>query len=648
VQQLQLQPLSCFIAQIFAIIFVSRVLGWLAKKIGQPMVIAEITAGILLGPSALGVVAPELSAALFSEDSLSLMQIVSHLGLVLFMFLIGLELDPKLLRRAGHAPLVVAQATFLAPLGLGVLLALYLYPNWAKPGVPQATFAMFVGATLSSTAFPVLARILSERRLVRSRVGTLSIACAAIDDITAWCLLAFVVASTRARGLAGATATSLLALLYVAAMLAVVQPLLQRMAARFERGALSQNRLAAALLLLFLSSGATELIGIHALFGAFLAGAIIPRSGGLASAIGDRLGDTVVVVLMPLFFAYSGVRTEIGLLDSWAAWGTCGLVVAVACVGKLGAGAVAARFAAGLSWREATALGALMNTRGLMVLVVLNVGLDLGVIEPAFFSMMVVAAVITTLVATPIVDAVYPIEQHVRDLLATKRNAALQLPPRSGRICVLMCASEPSSVEALTALAQAFSPDPQAVNLHALAIRSPQVAPDPRAPANDSTTDGGAPAIKRMSFPSSDPAREICGIAEVKRADWVLLHRKDVSACDRLLGATTGHVANACECGVAILFGVLERTPRTILVLQTGSPGDGAAQEFAESLHAAEIRKETGPQGWAGMDFDLTVAGLPDEAHGRSVLDTLRRRDHPQGALVLVRGTKTSTPRRSV
>ena len=236
---------------------------------------------------------------------------------------------------------------------------------------------------MAVTAFPVLARILAERRLLRSRVGAVTIACAAAADVTAWCVLAFVVAVARASGHLDALVTTGFALGYVLFMLLVVRPLLVRLAARVNGAdGLSQNLAAAVLVLALVSSGATHLMGIHALFGAFLFGAVLPRDGGFARALAEKLEDLVIIVLVPLFFAYSGLRTEIGLLDSARDWAICGLIFLVGAAGKVGGGAIAARLS-GLSWRESGALGVLMNTRGLMGIIVLNIGLDLGVISPS-------------------------------------------------------------------------------------------------------------------------------------------------------------------------------------------------------------------------------------------------------------------------
>jgi Kef-type K+ transport system membrane component KefB len=293
------------------------VIGRAARKLGQPMVVAEITAGILLGPSVLGWLLPGVWAGLFAPESLELLHLVSNLGLVLFMFLIGLEFDPQLSRERVRAALLTSQAGLAIPLLLGVLLAFHLHAEYSEASVSRGAFALFLGVVLSLSAFPVMARILAERRLLRSRVGVVTITCAAIDDVIAWCLAAFVIAWARAKGLAEALSTTALAVAYVAAMILLVRPLLERLARRFSSSTeLGHDRIAAVMLLLFASSWATAMIGIHAMFGAFLFGAILPRDGGFAHALADKLEDVVIVVLLPLFFAYSGVRTQISLLDS--------------------------------------------------------------------------------------------------------------------------------------------------------------------------------------------------------------------------------------------------------------------------------------------------------------------------------------------
>lgn len=390
-------------AQAVLVIGTSRLLGVVLRPLGQPLVIAEVLAGIALGPSLLGVISPNTLTMFFPSSSLGTLGLVSQLGLVFFMFLIGLELEPALLRGLGKSALAISNTSIALPFALGAGMAAWLAPALSTPTVPLASFVLFLGVAMSITAFPVLARILSERGLIHTPVGALAITCAAIDDVTAWCLLALISAVVRATGLAGAAFTGLLAGLYCTAMWFVARPLLARLVLqRTDRRGISQRMVAFTVVLLLLSAMATEAIGIHALFGAFFLGVIIPREHGLAHGLRERLEDLVVVLLMPLFFAYSGLRTQIGLLDSPGAWATCGLLTLVAVVGKFGGATVAARLT-GQRWKDAMSVGVLMNTRGLMELVVLNIGLDLGVISPTVFTMMVLMALVTTMMTSPLV-----------------------------------------------------------------------------------------------------------------------------------------------------------------------------------------------------------------------------------------------------
>jgi Kef-type K+ transport system membrane component KefB len=406
---LTLSAVSLLLVQCITIIGVSRLLGWGMRKLGQPLVIAEVLAGILLGPSLLGWVAPGVMEMLFPASSMPVLKMLCQVGLILFMFLIGLKLDPKLLEGKGHASIIISHTSIVVPFALGSGAALWLYPRLSDPSVPFTSFLLFMGVAMSITAFPVLARILTERRLLNTRVGALAITCAAVDDVTAWCLLAFVVSIARASDVAHAALSTLITLLYIAFMLCAVRPFLARLGRRVaSREGLNQNVMALTLLLLLASSLVTELIGVHALFGAFLFGAIIPKEGGLARALAERLEDVAVVLLLPLFFAFSGLRTQVGLLNTGGHWALCGLIILLACVGKFGGGTVAARLT-GLRWREASAVGILMNTRGLMELIVLNIGLDLGVISPALFTMMVVMALVTTFLTTPILRLLHPL-----------------------------------------------------------------------------------------------------------------------------------------------------------------------------------------------------------------------------------------------
>jgi Kef-type K+ transport system membrane component KefB len=420
---LHFTTLTLLLAQIAAILLVSRALGLVARAFGQPLVIAEMIGGILLGPSLLGAVWPQGYATLFPASSMPVLQMLSQLGLVLFMFMVGLELDPTLLRGRQRASILISHTSIVFPFILGVGSAWLLRDSYKSASVELLPFALFLGIALSVTAFPVLARILSERGLMQSRVGAIAIACAAVDDVTAWCLLATVVAIAKASAMTDALWTLGLSALFSGFMVLLARPLFQRLGQRLAKPSEpSSSVVVGVLLLLVISAGVTEAIGIHALFGAFLFGACLPKQGGFAKALAEKLESVAVLLLMPLFFAYSGIRTQIGLVSGVEEWAiTLGFIL-VATLGKFGGSTIAARVT-GIRWREASAIGVLMNTRGLMELIVLNVGLDLGVISPTIFTMLVIMALVTTIATTPVLHWVYPDSERARELEGSAATA---------------------------------------------------------------------------------------------------------------------------------------------------------------------------------------------------------------------------------
>jgi Kef-type K+ transport system membrane component KefB len=401
-------PVPHLILQLVVIILVAQAFGVVARRVGQPPVIGEIVAGVLLGPSLLGWIAPDISGFLFPASSLPMLQLLSQIGVLLFMFVVGVELEPSYLRGKAQTAIAVSHFGIVIPFAFGVALSLALYGQYAPAGVPFHAFGLFCGIALSITAFPVLARILEARNLTHTPLGATAIACAAVNDVTAWTILAFVVAITTAGG-AMQTLFAMVALsaAFVFAMIAALRPFLQRLLKPDRMGdSLDKPRLAVVLIVLLSSALVTEIIGIHALFGAFIAGAIMPAGRRFRAALRDRLESLGSVFLLPLFFVHTGLRTQIGLLDSAMSWAICLGIVAVATAGKLGGTVLAARWT-GLQWRDAVALGALMNTRGLMELIALNVGYDLGILTPEIFAMMVLMALVTTMMTGPLLSLAF-------------------------------------------------------------------------------------------------------------------------------------------------------------------------------------------------------------------------------------------------
>ena len=399
-------PLAILLAQIITIILVARVFGWVFKKIGQPSVIGEIIAGIVLGPSLVGLYFPEFSAALFPVESLGNLKFLSQIGLILFMFVIGMELDLKVLKNKANEAVVISHASIVIPFALGIGLSYFVYNQFAPEGVTFLSFSLFMGIALSITAFPVLARIVQERGIHKTKLGAIVITCAAADDITAWCILAVVIAIVKAGTFVSSLYIIMLAVLYVLAMIFIVKPFLKRIGDLYgSKDTIIKPVVAIFFLVLILSSYATEVIGIHALFGAFMAGAIMPDVPKFRTIFIEKVEDVALILLLPLFFVFTGLKTEIGLLNDPYLWKVTGFIILVAVVGKFLGSALAAKFV-GQSWRDSLTIGALMNTRGLMELIVLNIGLELNVLTPEVFTMMVIMALVTTFMTGPALDLI--------------------------------------------------------------------------------------------------------------------------------------------------------------------------------------------------------------------------------------------------
>ncbi|EKO76831.1 MULTISPECIES: cation:proton antiporter [unclassified Leptospira] len=395
------QPISRLLLQLIVIMFSARFFGKLATVLGQPSVIGEILAGILLGPSLLGLAFPEGFQLLFPKESLSTLQILSQLGLLLFMFVIGMELDLQILKNQAESAVVISHSSIMFPFLLGAGLAYFIYVPLAPEGVDFIAFCLFMGIGMSITAFPVLARIILEKGLTKTALGSLALTAAAADDVTAWCVLAIVVTIVNAGSFSSGILMIVMSLTYMFVMWKGILPLMKRAGNVYTtKESMTKSITAFFFLFIFLSAWITEAIGIHALFGAFLAGVVMPDKKELRDNLVEKIEDFSLTVLLPLFFAFTGLRTKFGLLSSSGLWPIFFLILFVAVLGKLGGSSIASRMS-GKNWKDSLSIGILMNTRGLMELIVLNIGYDLGVLSEEIFSMMVLMALATTIMTGP-------------------------------------------------------------------------------------------------------------------------------------------------------------------------------------------------------------------------------------------------------
>jgi Kef-type K+ transport system membrane component KefB len=399
-------PLSILLLQVIVILLIAKIFGLIFKKLGQQTVIGEIIAGIFLGPSLIGWLFPDLFSFLFPSNSLVSLQFLSQIGLAFFMFVIGMELDIKKIKDNTDDAIIISNASIIFPFFLGTILSYYIYDELAPTNIEFSSFALFIGIAMSITAFPVLARILKERKLSQTPLGVLAITCAAADDVTAWCLLATVIAIVKAGSIISSLFTICLALLYIIFMLKIFKPWLQKISEkRIIIHEVDTTIIAISFFILLVSAYFTEIIGIHALFGAFIAGVIMPDNLRFKKILTDKIEDVSTVLLLPIFFAFTGLRTQIGLLNSVHLWLYCGIIIIVAIFGKFGGSAFTAKII-GHTWKDSLSIGALMNTRGLMELIVLNIGFDLGILSSEIFAILVLMALSTTFMTGPILNII--------------------------------------------------------------------------------------------------------------------------------------------------------------------------------------------------------------------------------------------------
>ncbi len=588
-----------------AVIFAARFLGAVLVKAGQPQVMGEVLAGILLGPTLLGAVAPEVKDYIFPGDIVPLISAASQIGLAFYLFLVGMELDPRMLReRIGQAAFI-SNTSVAFPLALGLLAALPIYEILA-PDTDYVPFALFMGVSMSVTALPVLARILSERRMLKRPVGALAMTSAAIDDVTAWGLLALATAVAGTGSSLDALGVVGLAGVFTAAMIFIGRPLLGRVSAAYdEAGRVPALWLGVIFVSVLLSAYVSQQIGIAAIFGAFVMGLIMPRHAGLTDDVTRRIEDFVVTVLLPLFFVVTGLRTEIGLLNRPILWAITLGLIAVAIAGKW-LGAMAAARYGGFGWRDSAAVGALMNTRGLTELIVLNVGLDLGLISSTLFTMLVVMALVTTFMAGPALRLLDPRGELGTSPEEELRAALLQVAPEPAERphSIVVAPQDGKNLDALLAIAEPLSQSKPPRELLLVRLLVPQLVATGLAADDRELRQASEDLnlrrellrergldVQAVAFTTPDPGEDLVRIAADDRIDLLLIDGRRPLLGSGVPRGEVGAVLERAPCDVAVLVereGVpVVDAENPVLVPFGGAEHDWAALELGAWIASA-------------------------------------------------------------
>jgi Kef-type K+ transport system membrane component KefB len=593
---------------IAAVLLAARLVGAGTNRLSQPRVMGEVLAGILLGPTLLGAVWPEAQAYLFPADIVPLLSAAAQIGLAFYLFLVGMEIDPQVVRQRLGQAAFLSNTSVAFPLALGFLVALPVYRLLA-PHVRYAPFALFMGVAMSITAFPVLARILTERRMLRRPVGALAMTGAAVDDVTAWTLLALATAIAGTGKVGHAVQVVILATVFVLALLLIGRPVLARFSRAYDEvSQVSVVWLGGIFVCVLLAAYTAQSIGIASIFGAFMFGLIMPRRAGLTVAVGRTFETFVVLVLLPLFFVVTGLKTHVNALNRTELWVITLILIAVAIVGKFFGAAAAARWG-GFSWRESAALGALMNTRGLTELIVLNIALDIGVISTLLFTMLVVMALVTTFMAGPLLRLIdpkgmfsEPIEEELRRARATEEQAVITVPTKA----ILLAPQDPDNLDALLTLAEPLA---QAVPPREL-IMVQVVAPErfvtgtmqDEAELNDLSAElaerrdrliGRGIAARSVALTSILPGQDYVRLANEEGVDLIMLDGRRPLLGGGVPRGSVGQVLEQAECDVAVL---VERqdTPTLDADHPVMTPFGGGDHDWAALELAAWISSSTG------------------------------------------------------
>jgi Kef-type K+ transport system membrane component KefB len=574
--------------QLVFILLIARLMGYLFQLMGQPMVIGEIVAGLLLGPSVLGILAPHISMVIFPQNSINILEHLSQLGLIFFMFIIGMELDTQSFKKSANKAVLISVASIVIPFISGIFLASYLYKDFAPAGIPFSSFALFMGTTMSITAFPILARIVQERKLTKTLVGTMAISIAAIGDVVAWFILAIVIAIVKSGGISHSLVTIFLSMVYISGMFFLVKPLMFRIGRVYSsRETMSKPVVALVFLLILLSSLITEAIGIHVLFGAFMAGVVMPDNLSFKRVFTEKIEDISLVILLPLFFVSTGLRTQIGLINSPHLWIVCELIILTAIIGKFGGTLVASRYS-GLSWGHSLALGVLMNARGLMELIVLNIGYDLGILSPEVFAMLVIMAIATTLITGPglnIINHFHP-ESHVKVIRQKAYKVMLSFanPKMGGTLLNLAHHLVHKAADETVFTALHISPRTDLSPHDARVFEKESFVPARK------IAEFHRIALNTIYLNTNEISTEILRACDAEKPDFLLMGSARSIFSSDILGGIIKKVVNESECDVLVFNERNFHEIKSVLLVYFGN-GDDYLFDYADLLNHRSGRK---------------------------------------------------------